>query len=104
VDQLQRPARQILLSPAHHQIHHSADPAHYDRNFGSSLALFDRMFGTLHVPARKREQLRFGVPELRYDPHTLQGCFVRPFMDATASLKTRIAGKLIIGTETEHAR
>ncbi|MEO5865618.1 MAG: sterol desaturase family protein, partial [Sphingomonas sp.] len=41
-----------LLSPAHHQIHHSADPADFDRNFGSTLAIWDRMFGTLRPPRR----------------------------------------------------
>ncbi len=63
----------LLLSPAHHQIHHSADPAHYNRNFGSSLALFDHLFGTLHMPAAKPERLTFGVPQVDYDPHSLSG-------------------------------
>jgi len=29
----------ILMSPAHHQVHHSDNPAHFDRNFGSALAI-----------------------------------------------------------------
>ncbi|MGI9230197.1 MAG: sterol desaturase family protein, partial [Methylocystis sp.] len=28
----------LILSPAHHQIHHSRDPAHFNRNLGSVLA------------------------------------------------------------------
>ena len=36
-----------ILSPAHHQLHHSVDPHHHNRNLGSTLALFDRLAGTL---------------------------------------------------------
>lgn len=50
----------VFISPAQHQIHHSADPAHYDRNFGNSLALWDWMFGTLYV-IRGREELALGL-------------------------------------------
>lgn len=35
-----------FISPAQHQIHHSADKKHYDKNFGSALAIWDRLFGT----------------------------------------------------------
>lgn len=79
----------ILLSPAHHQIHHSADPAHYDRNFGNSLAIFDRLFGTLHVPAAQREQLSFGVPELSYDPHSFARSFWMPFVTSASIVRER---------------
>lgn len=52
----------VLVSPAQHQIHHSADPKHHDRNFGAALAIWDALFGTLYV-AREREKLRFGLSE-----------------------------------------
>jgi sterol desaturase/sphingolipid hydroxylase (fatty acid hydroxylase superfamily) len=32
-------ARRILQSPAHPQLHHSANPIHYNRNLGFALAL-----------------------------------------------------------------
>jgi sterol desaturase/sphingolipid hydroxylase (fatty acid hydroxylase superfamily) len=51
----------IVLSPAHHQIHHSSDPVHFDKNFGASLALWDWLFGTLHIPQKQNEHIRFGV-------------------------------------------
>jgi hypothetical protein len=51
----------IFVSPAHHQIHHSADQKHFNCNFGSCLALWDWMFGTLYVPGKGREKLTFGV-------------------------------------------
>ena len=39
-----------FISPAQHQIHHSADPMHHHKNLGSALAIWDRLFGT-HMPA-----------------------------------------------------
>lgn len=76
----------ILLSPAHHQIHHSANPAHFNRNLGNSLAIWDLMFGTLHVPQRKREKLEFGVAGLR-DPHSVKGTLLDPFAASFVHLK-----------------
>ncbi|WP_457797574.1 sterol desaturase family protein [Methylocystis sp. S23] len=43
----------VILSPAHHQIHHSCDPKHFNRNLGSVLAVWDWMFGTLEIPCEK---------------------------------------------------
>jgi sterol desaturase/sphingolipid hydroxylase (fatty acid hydroxylase superfamily) len=79
----------VFLSPAHHQVHHSADPRHFNRNFGASLALFDRLFGTLHVPGAKREVTRFGIGPVDYDPHGVTGTLVTPFAEAgTAALRS----------------
>lgn len=50
----------VFISPAMHQLHHSALPHHWGRNFGSQLAIWDWLFGTLLVPAR-RENLRIGL-------------------------------------------
>jgi sterol desaturase/sphingolipid hydroxylase (fatty acid hydroxylase superfamily)/predicted lipoprotein len=52
----------VFLSPAQHQVHHSADPRHHDRNFGTAFALWDWIGGSLYV-TREREVLRFGLPE-----------------------------------------
>jgi sterol desaturase/sphingolipid hydroxylase (fatty acid hydroxylase superfamily) len=54
-------AGRIVLSPAHHQIHHSSDPIHFDKNFGAGLAIWDWLFGTLHIPQRSNEHIRFGT-------------------------------------------
>ena len=67
-----------ILSPAHHQIHHSADSRHFDRNFGSALAIWDRLFGTFHMPAARREPLRFGLDDAGPAPHGLRGALVTP--------------------------
>jgi sterol desaturase/sphingolipid hydroxylase (fatty acid hydroxylase superfamily) len=85
-----------VLSPAHHQIHHSIDVRHYDRNFGSTTAMFDRMFGTLHLPTARREKLTFGVTGLGYDPHGFTGAVLMPFVDAGRHV-TRGARRLVAG-------
>ena len=76
----------IFVSPAHHQVHHSADPKHFNKNFGSCLALWDWMFGTLYVPAKKREPLVFGVPN-HANAHTVKSELVEPFASAAGHLK-----------------
>jgi sterol desaturase/sphingolipid hydroxylase (fatty acid hydroxylase superfamily) len=77
----------VFLSPAHHQTHHSADPKHFNRNFGHTLGLFDWMAGTLHVPTKKREYLTFGAGPLPYNPHTVTGTLVMPFVDAASLIR-----------------
>lgn len=57
----------IVISPAQHQIHHSADPKHHDRNFGNSLAIWDWMFGTLYV-IRDHETLELGLSGPQEEP------------------------------------
>ncbi|WP_404335359.1 sterol desaturase family protein [Sphingomonas sp. MMS12-HWE2-04] len=79
----------VLLGPAHHQIHHSADPAHFNRNLGSSLALFDRLFGTFHMPAPRREALRFGVDDGARNPHGVYSALAAPFVDSARALLPR---------------
>ena len=79
----------ILLSPAHHQIHHSEDPRHFDRNFGSTLAVWDWMAGTLHTPGAKREPLRFGAGATVHRPHSVTGTLITPFVEAASSMGTK---------------
>ena len=74
----------IFLSPAHHQIHHSTNPAHFNTNLGSCLALWDWLFGTLHIPAKTREKLTFGIEPTQADAHTISAQFVAPFGRAFA--------------------
>jgi sterol desaturase/sphingolipid hydroxylase (fatty acid hydroxylase superfamily) len=52
----------IVHSPAHHQIHHSADPRHFDTNLGYALSIWDAAFGTLWIPER-RGRVRLGCDE-----------------------------------------
>ena len=52
----------LLISPAQHQIHHSADPRHFGKNMGFVLAIWDWMAGTLHLTGA-REELTYGAGE-----------------------------------------
>lgn len=52
-----------ILSPAQHQIHHSANPQHFDKNFGVMIALWDRLFST-YAPSKNQtvESVGLGKP------------------------------------------
>lgn len=76
------PFGRVLMSPAHHQLHHSDDPAHHDRNYGSCLAIWDLMFGTLVIPERRRQRLTFGAGPALPSNHTATGMLFRPFVSA----------------------
>lgn len=81
----------LILSPAHHQIHHSDDPAHFDRNFGSTLAVWDWLAGTLCVPTAERQRIVFGVGAEVDRPHSATGTLITPFVDAVRSLRPKPA-------------
>lgn len=66
-----------LISPAQHQIHHSADPRHFDRNFGTWLAVWDRLAGTL-VIADAHAPTRFGLDAPNHG-QTLLSAWFGPF-------------------------
>ncbi len=76
------PLGRVFCSPAHHQLHHSANPEHFGRNLGSGLAVFDWTFGTLLMPTRQRQKLVFGVEPGQASPHTITGALVTPFTRA----------------------
>jgi sterol desaturase/sphingolipid hydroxylase (fatty acid hydroxylase superfamily) len=50
-----------LISPAHHQLHHSAEPRHWGCNRGFEIAVWDRLYGTLHVPSDEPEAFKMGL-------------------------------------------
>jgi sterol desaturase/sphingolipid hydroxylase (fatty acid hydroxylase superfamily) len=50
-----------LVSPAHHQLHHSIEARHMGCNRGSNLAIWDRLYGTLYVPGYQPEAFRMGL-------------------------------------------
>ncbi|CAJ0858485.1 hypothetical protein AMST5_01121 [freshwater sediment metagenome] len=82
----------IILSPAHHQIHHSDDPQHFNRNLGSVLAVWDWMFGTLEIPTEKNPRLSYGVQEEGVDQHSTFGILVRPALKSASELARALAG------------
>jgi sterol desaturase/sphingolipid hydroxylase (fatty acid hydroxylase superfamily) len=77
----------ILLSPAHHQVHHSDNPIHFNKNLGSCLAIWDWAFGTLYVPAKESERLSFGIGPRDHLAHTITGELFMPVVNAV-----RLAG------------
>jgi len=50
-----------LISPAHHQLHHSCEERHMGCNRGFELAIWDRLYGTLYVPPEYPEEFRMGL-------------------------------------------
>ncbi|GDX38466.1 sterol desaturase [Methylocystaceae bacterium] len=76
----------LILSPAHHQIHHSRDPQHFNRNLGSVLAIWDWLFGTLEIPSECNPKLIFGAKQDGSNPHSLYGILVTPFINSVHAL------------------
>lgn len=76
----------IMMSPAHHQLHHSIDPRHWNKNFGVKFTLWDALFGTLYAPGRP-EVLRVGIPEAdSREFATVCKLYWTPFVSATRTL------------------
>jgi sterol desaturase/sphingolipid hydroxylase (fatty acid hydroxylase superfamily) len=75
-----------ILGPAHHQLHHSVAPEHHDRNFGNCLTLFDRLFGTFTMPEFKRQPIKFGIDATHFDPQSVHGMTVQPFIESIRAL------------------
>ncbi len=50
-----------FISPAHHQLHHSADPAHWGCNRGYELAIWDRLYGTFISPQQIQHPITLGL-------------------------------------------
>lgn len=73
------PLDRWLISPAHHQLHHSAAPQHFGVNRGFQLAVWDRLFGTLWLP-RLSEEFRFGLGDgSDGEWHRVGRLYLRPF-------------------------
>lgn len=69
-----------LISPAHHQLHHSCESRHIGCNRGSNLALWDRLYGTLYVPAGGPERFRLGLGDgTEAAWNAVGGMYCRPF-------------------------
>ena len=80
------PWGRMFMSPAHHQLHHSADPAHFNCNLGASLAIWDWLAGSLRMPSVEPPGLAFGVSGHRHDPHGVMGLVVDPAVNALKAL------------------
>ncbi len=76
----------LFMSPAHHQLHHSADPAHFNCNLGASLAIWDWLMGSLRMPPTEAPRLACGTSGHTHDPHGVMGLVVDPAVKALAAL------------------
>src|ERR1700684_4604374 len=66
----------MFMSPAHHQLHHSADPAHFNCNMGASLAIWDWLAGSLHMPSVAPPGPSFCGSGGRHGPHGVVGLVI----------------------------
>ncbi|WP_395702417.1 sterol desaturase family protein [Aquabacterium sp.] len=59
----------VMVTPAHHRIHHGANPEYIDKNFGGTLLVWDKLFGTFQRPV-PGVQIRYGIAGWRpsYNP------------------------------------
>jgi len=78
-----------IISPAHHQLHHSLEARHIGCNLGFALAVWDRMAGTLQVPSSKMENFRIGLAESSNPRYTgLLSLYGKPLVNAWRSLRS----------------
>lgn len=79
-----------LISPAQHQLHHSAKSKHWNRNFGTWLAVWDRYSDTLLTSATENtETIVFGVGEAT--THSLLDALFNPFKGMSLKFGMRTA-------------
>ncbi|MEP7183062.1 MAG: sterol desaturase family protein [Betaproteobacteria bacterium] len=76
---VERGCRWLLVTPAMHRVHHSADAPGIDANFGQVFSFWDRAFGTYRAPAAA-DPPRIGVPVLAADRwQTVGGMLATPW-------------------------
>jgi sterol desaturase/sphingolipid hydroxylase (fatty acid hydroxylase superfamily) len=62
---IERGARLLVMTPALHRFHHSAEQPQTDRNYGDVFSVWDRLFGTLlEVPLGTARPARFGLDDV----------------------------------------
>ena len=80
-----------LISPAHHQLHHSAQPEHWGVNRGYELAIWDCLYGTFLEPSVKPMDFPKGLGDGTDGQwHTLGALFLRPITALFAATLARI--------------
>jgi sterol desaturase/sphingolipid hydroxylase (fatty acid hydroxylase superfamily) len=77
----------ILISPAHHQVHHSSERRHWDKNMGFIFAFWDWSFGTLYVPSKRQETFRLGIGGEEKEFNSVAKLYLLPFIKVLSRLK-----------------
>lgn len=81
----------IFISPAQHQIHHSAEPHHLNKNLGFAFAFWDRLAGTLYIP-HGRETFRLGLGEAEQPAwRTVTQLFITPLAKLAGRFQISLA-------------
>jgi sterol desaturase/sphingolipid hydroxylase (fatty acid hydroxylase superfamily) len=80
-----------LISPAHHQLHHSCESRHLGCNRGFELAIWDRLYGTLYVPGAVPEKFKLGLAaHSNHRDHELWRMYLLPFAAIAAGILARM--------------
>jgi sterol desaturase/sphingolipid hydroxylase (fatty acid hydroxylase superfamily) len=72
-----KPLQRIVVTPAFHHWHHSAEPQSIDKNFAVHTPVWDLLFGTYYLPGRWPEA--YGLTHQRDVPARWTSQFVYPF-------------------------
>lgn len=93
-----------FISPAQHQLHHSAALQHGNKNFGAVLALWDWAGHTLLI-AGKKQPITFGVWHEKQPKHNLSEIYLMPFLHASYILArwTKCLNLLLFGLYPKNA-
>lgn len=88
------PLGAVLVSPAFHRVHHSAEPRHHHRNYGIAFSFWDRLFGTADPTVQRPAAYGapgMDVPEsfLRQLAYPFVGLARRRRADSDASVRRR---------------
>lgn len=74
---------QFLVSPAMHNVHHSAKVVHFDKNMGFMFSIWDKLAKTHYVPGtQEADDLKFGIgknEEKKY--RSVLACYWRPLKE-----------------------
>lgn len=84
----------LFHSPAHHEIHHSADPRHFDRNMGYLFSIWDWMAGTLVMP-KKGERITLGIGHEGEAHSSVGNVMWLPFRNAGRLIAARVRGERV---------
>lgn len=84
----------LFISPAHHQIHHSAAPRHANKNLGLVFSFWDQLFGTHYAPDL-RETLTFGLGNRKEgaEYRSVLRLYLLPFREVGRSLRSQLRSR-----------
>ena len=78
------PLGAVLVSPAFHRVHHSAEPRHHHRNYGIAFSFWDRLFGTADATAQR--PAAYGAPDMEV-PESFLRQLAYPFVALARRLR-----------------